>query len=204
MLHSPPVRPSQPEGEATKPDSCTFDPGICMPCVEDESLFGVDDDVDFKLADLNDPIVGVERVIADENGPGAISAQPLACPPSMTPAAFLKHCLTHLPYHPGCPICAATRKPNAQHRRSHEASRVIPLLVGDYGFVRSSLDSKDDLQTVLVLKVLPYKLSFASIVPVKGLDQMVATRVSRFIREAGLTHFAYRSDREKAMGALLE
>ena len=68
------------------------------------------------LADVDDPIVGVEHVLEDENGPGALPARSLASPPSMTPAAFLRHCLTHVPYHPGCPICAATRKPNTQHR----------------------------------------------------------------------------------------
>ena len=78
------------------------------------------------------------------------------------------------------------------------------MLVGDYGFIRSSHDSKADLQTVLILRVLPYKLNFATIVPVKGIDQLVAARVARFIREAGLVHFAYRSDRELAITALLE
>ena len=60
------------------------------------------------------------------------------------------------------------------------------------------------MQTVLVLRVLPYKLLFSSIVPVKGLDMDVAARVARFIREAGLVHFAYRSDRELAITSLLE
>ena len=77
-------------------------------------------------------------------------------------------------------------------------------MVGDYGFLRSSTDSKDNLQTVLVLRVLPYKLNFATVVPHKGLDQLVATRVARFIREAGLVHFTYRSDREFAITSLLE
>ena len=173
---------------------------LCRPCVD----VGGDDDVDTDLALLEDPIVGVERVLSDQNGPGAIDAKPLASPPSMSPAAFARHCLTHLPYHPGCPICAATRRPNTQHRKSNEASRIIPLLVGDYGFVRSSLDEKGDLQTVLVLRILPYKLLVASVVPVKGLDQAVAQRVARFIKEAGLVHFAFRSDRELAITSLLE
>ena len=122
----------------------------------------------------------------------------------MTPAAFEKHCLTHLPYHPGCPICAATRRPNDQHRKSHESARTVPLLVGDYGFIRSSMDDKSLLQTVVVLRILPYKLLFASVVPVKGLDMAVANRINRSIRGAGLVHFAYRSDREHAITSLRE
>ena len=171
---------------------------LCGICEEDEPLFGKhacavvgeDDDVNFDLALLDDPIIGIERVISDKNGSGALDPKPLSSPPSMTPAAFMKHCLTHLPYHPGCPICAATRRPNVQHRKSHEAARVIPLLVGDYGFVRSSLDDAQDLQYVPVLRCIPYKLLMASSVPVKGLDQAVARRVARDIREAGLVHVA--------------
>ena len=57
------------------------------------------------------------------------------------------------------------------------------------------MDSKDHLQTVLVLWVLPYKLNFATVVPHKGLDQLVATRFDGFIRDAGVMHFVDRSDR---------
>ena len=201
MVSRVPVRPPTDESENSGAHSLAEDM-LCMPCVE-ENLFGEDEDPDLKLADLDDPIVGVERVLSDQHGPGALEAQPLATPPSMTPAAFLKHCLTHLPYHPGCPVCAASRRPNTQHRRSHEHTRVIPLLVGDYGFVRSSLDDKTNLQTAIVLRVLPYNLSFACVVPANGLEQEVALRVARF-KEAGLVHFAYRSDRETAITSLLE
>ena len=78
----------------------------------------------------------------------------------MTAAALEKHCLTHLPYHPGCPICAATRKPNQQHRKSHEASKVIPLRVGEYGFARNTGD--DSGVCVLSLKLYLVGILFAS------------------------------------------
>ena len=173
MLASLHVRPPKPKQEDPDKNNFAMDTGLCMPCVED-SLFGDDEDVDMELADLDDPIVGVDRVLFDENGPSALPAQPLASPPTMTPSEFLKHCLTHLPYHPGCPICAASRRPNTQHGKSNEASRTIPFLAADYGFIRSSLDDKADMQPVLVLRVLPYKLLFSSIVPVKGLGVDVA------------------------------
>ena len=84
---------------------------------------------------------------------------------------------------------------NSPHKDSHEASRALPLLVGDYGFVKSSTDAAEHSQTVLVLRIGPYMRTFASIVPVKGLDIAVAKRVVRIIRGAGLVHFAYKSDR---------
>ena len=166
MMCPEPVRPPHSFGEDSNQDSNDLDTMLCAPCVDDEPLIGdkmsdfagIDEDVDTDLAMLDDPIVGVERVTADKNGPGALTARALPTPPSMTPAAFMRHCLTHLPYHPGCPICAATRRPNTQHRRSHEHSRLIPLLAGDYGFVRSSMDPKEHLKTVLVLRIIPYKL----------------------------------------------
>ena len=198
MLQSRPVRPPHLPGEEANTEA--FDPGLCRPCVD----VGEDEDVNFDLADLDDPIVGVEHVLSDKDGAGALEAQPLSSPPSMTPAAFARHCLTHLPYHSGCPICVASKRPNAAHFKSHESSRTIPLLVGDYGFIRSSLDEKTQMQNVLVLRVLPYKLNFETIAPVKGLDQPTAVRVARFIREAGLVHFAYRSDQESSLGSLLE
>ena len=105
---------------------------------------------------FNDPIVGIDKTLLDENGLGALEPKGLATPPSMTPAERAKHNLTHLPFHPGCPICLATRRPNSQHRRTNEHERVIPLLVADYCFVKSSGD--ENLQTVLVLRLYPYKL----------------------------------------------
>ena len=147
LFQQTPVSPPSSSGETPDQD-CSDEPMLCAPCVNEGMLVGgwvngVDEEeVDTDLALLDDPIVGVERVLDDHHGPGAIEAKPLSSPTSMTPAAFMKHCLTHLPYHPGCPICAANRRPNTQHRQSHEHARVIPLLVGDYGFIRSYLDEK--------------------------------------------------------------
>ena len=76
-------------GKDAHRDSLDEEPMLCQPCVDDEpNLLGHDEDVDFKLAQLEDPIVGVERNLADEHGAGAIAAKPLPTPPSMTPAAF--------------------------------------------------------------------------------------------------------------------
>ena len=85
----------------------------------------IEEDVDMKLALPSDPIVGVD-VIHGQHGPGAISPKPLSTPSSMTAAQWAIHKISHLPYHPGCPICAATRRPNSMHLSTHEHLRVAP------------------------------------------------------------------------------
>ena len=70
------------------------DQDLCQPCAVDEDE---EELVDFGKALINDPIVGVEQVVLDEQGPGALEAVPMKSPPSMSPAQWAKHCLTHLP-----------------------------------------------------------------------------------------------------------
>ena len=50
----------------------------------------------------------------------------------------------------------------------------------------------------------PYKLFLCCVVPAKGRDPTVVNRLARFIKECGLTHFTYRSDREPAIVAMIE
>ena len=95
----------------------------------------------------------------------------------------------------------ACRRPNTHHRAS-QLQRTIPLLVGDYGFARNAIDQS--LITVLVMRLYPYKMYFACVVDVKGPDPYAAERLAHFIKSAGLQHFAYRSDREPAIVALIE
>ena len=115
-------------------------------------------EVDVKQAVLGYPIVGHGVVLLDENGPGARPATPLTSPKPMTPAEKEIHDLTHLPFHPACPYCVMARRPNTQHRRSHEGDRTVPLLVADYGYVRDSEDVV--LATVLVIRLYPYRMFF--------------------------------------------
>ena len=151
---------------------------------------------------LEDRIVGTDHVTFDGHSPGAIDIEPLATPPDMTPAQWAKHAISHLPYHPGCSICRACKMPNVGHVRSHEADRTIPLLVGDYAFCR---DSRDEyLATLLILRLFPYKLIFACVVPSKGPDPMAVTRLAKLITDCGLVHFAYRSDKEPAIISMLQ
>ena len=163
-----------------------------------------DEVVDLKRAAvLGDPIVGVEAITYDDaHGKGALPARPLPSPREPSQAEIDRHNLTHLPFCSWCPICVACRRPNDHHRLVKDSPRQVPLLVGDYCFVRNMGD--DSLVPVLVLKLYPFGLFFACVVSRKGYDDDVIKRVSSFVADAGLTHFCYRSDREPSILALME
>ena len=136
---------------------------------------------------MGEPIVGVEEETLNEHGEGARTARPLPSPKAPSKTERDRHNLTHLPYAPWCPFCVACRRPNTPHRASHEARRELPLLVADYGFVRNPEDQ--DCVTLLVIKVMPFKIFFATVVDIKGPNPEVVKRVSRLILELGLVHF---------------
>ena len=120
----------------------------------------------------------------------------------MTDAKKAVHALTHLPFHPGCPFCVTARRANVQHRTSHEGQRTIQFLVTDYGYGR---DSNDEIMaTVLVVRLYPYNVVFATIVEKKGSYPAIVKQVATWIQEAGLVHFTYRTDMEEAIRDLLE
>ena len=169
-----------------------------------KEVVGLDDEeVDPKMALMSEPIVGIEKVVYDDaTGSGAIPARPLTSPKSMSAAQRAVHDITHMPYHPGCEICVSCRRPNTQHRSLKSSERTVPLMVGDYAFPKHSEDSEP--MTVLVIRVFPYKLFLVVSVPCKGRDPHVVQRLARFIKECGLLHFTYRSDREPAIIAMIE
>ena len=68
----------------------------------DDEASGSDNIGDPELVDMKDalpsePIVGVERVIMDQHGPGAVAPKALSSPQGMTAAQWEKHKLAHLP-----------------------------------------------------------------------------------------------------------
>ena len=79
----------------------------------------------------------------------------------MTPAEKLVHDTTHLPFHPSCPYCVMARRPDCQHRKSHDGERTVPLFAADDVCVRNSADAI--LPTVPVIRVYPYRCRFATI-----------------------------------------
>ena len=107
------------------------------------------------------PIVGTSETLHDANGPGARRPQPIRAPPEMTQAQWEEHRLTHLPVCPSCPWCVMAREPNLQHRASREGERKVPMLVADYGYLRDTDDTV--LATVLVLRLYPYRIFFATL-----------------------------------------
>ena len=162
-----------------------------------------EEELDPKSVVVDDPIVGEGFVTLDEHGPGAIQPKVIPAPKEMTAAEREKHFASgHMPYDPKCEICLASKRPNVPHLHGNESERTIPLLVGDYGFVKDGSD--DDNVTTLVLKLYPFKLIFACLVPSKGSDPLVVARLCRFITECALLHFAYRSDREPAIVSLIQ
>ena len=123
--------------------------------------------VNLEHALVEKPIVGVEQAQKHDQSPHG--ANPLPSPPVMTQAEREKHNLTHQPPHRGCPICVSSRAPNLMHGPTHEHQRTIPLLVGDYCFMRSILDNL--LRTCLVMRLYPYRKLCLTAVPATGLTQ---------------------------------
>ena len=77
------------------------DPLLCMACTDQESLFALDSDeepeVDLGKAMFHDPIVGVDKVLLDEHGPGALTPHARSSPRPMTAAEKAIHDVPHLP-----------------------------------------------------------------------------------------------------------
>ena len=173
---------------------------------DDQGNAGVgisEEEVDRSLAMTSEPIIGMDKVVYDEEtGPGALDVRPMPAPKGMSAKQRAVHDLTHLPYDPSCEICTSCRRPNTHHRLVSSSERAVPLMVGDYAFPTHS-DETDTL-TLLVIRVYPFKLVFCCAVPSKGRHPGVVRRLERFIRECGLTHFTYRSDREPAIQAMME
>ena len=137
------------------------------------------------------------------DGSGSLAQKPqvLRGPHTPSQSEIDTHNLTHLPYISWCPHCVATRRPNASHATSKTES-TLPFLVTDYCYLRDSVDQ--DLLTVLVARVYPWKMAFAMAVNVKGRDEDAIKRLAHFIKTCGLSQFTYRSDQEKSLLALVE
>ena len=60
------------------------------------------------------------------------------------------------------------------------------------------------LATCLVMRLYPFKIFLACICPRKGYDPDVVRMVSKFIKDMGLVHFAYKCDREISLNSMIE
>ena len=176
--------------------------------VQDEIVDETDEvfELDPRFVTLGDPIVGMEKVTwQKETGAGALDPRVLPSPVPLSKVQREKHDLTHLPYEPSCDICVCV----CRHVGRTLIIRNLTWRNGECRWLSETIVSRRTIETPraalsLFSKVYPYKLFFACICPAKGPEPSVVKRVCRFIRDAGLTHFAYRSDREHPMSALLE
>ena len=114
----------------------------------------------------------------------------------------MEHNLTHIPYRTWCKYCIMSRRPNDPHR-SKATKRTVPLLVGDYCFLRNSSD--EILQTVLVVRVYPFRMLLAIPVSAKGAtDEYAVSRLVDFIKNVGVNQFVHISDQEASLRATFE
>ena len=111
---------------------------------------GLDDVVTEHDVVWGDPIVGKHPNADDPSKPIE-----LPTPKDMTAAEVLKHCTTHIPFHPGCQYCVAGKKPNVQHRQSSQR-RKNPMLVADDAFLTNEISQ--EVIPFLVIYVLPWNL----------------------------------------------
>ena len=162
---------------------------------DEEPAIVVDEEVQGEHMVWGDPIVG--QAPADEY---STVIRGLPSPKEMTVAEYELHCLTHLPYNPACSYCAQAKKPNCPHHRS-PGGRKVPLLVADYGFL--TMQSTQEVIPYLCVHIRPWKVTFATVVNMKGPDGVVVRRLAQLIQDVGLTHVVYRSDREPALTALV-
>ena len=153
-------------------------------------------------AQMNDPSVGVEKILYDQHGPGALDPVPLRSLASLAAAQRETHNLTHPPPHPGCPFCAQNRTLKMGQSPSHESQRVVPLLVWDYCVFKSTGDAV--IQACLALLLYPYSLFLACAVPHKGIDPSVIRMLVRLLRDAGLVQVAYSCDKDASVHAMNE
>ena len=75
---------------------------------DDELDLGVDEPVSKDVVAFGDPIIGKAVLYDPDTGTAAIPPVGLPAPKGFTPAAWARHCLTHLPYDSNCPFCDAS------------------------------------------------------------------------------------------------
>ena len=121
------------------------------------------------------------RVLEDSDL--AETAKILNAPVSPSAIEIETHNATRIPFRTWCKRCVSGRKPNPQHRRKSGENRDVPLLVGDYGFVRDSRD--EDLLTMYVGRLYPSRAVVAFPVSQKGHDECAVHRLANFLRTCG-------------------
>ena len=142
-----------------------------------------------------DDVVNEDHVHVGNSGPernDADGVKAMKSPTPMSKAEWEEHCVKHHPFHEACPYCVCGRRPNSHHRRRRRKPRKISHLVADYGYLRAF---DDDLAPLLGMLAYPWEVFFATLCPAKGPHIHTVKRVAQFMKDLGLTHFSYKSDR---------
>ena len=116
----------------------------------------------------------------------ARKAQPMPAPKYPSLEEIEAHTITHIPYRTWCRWCVMGRRPNMPHRsRNSVWDREIPILVGDYCFVRSIAD--DALQTIFVGRIYPFQAIIAIPCSAKGsFDEYAISRLMEVDKSTGV------------------
>ena len=88
---------------------------------------------------------GADELEDDAGHEEGVGVHVHSVPKGPTQQEIDEHNATHIPYRSWCRWCVMGKKPNLRHSRSSSA-RDVPLLVGDYCFVRDARD--EDLLTL--------------------------------------------------------
>ena len=188
---------------------------LCCPVRPSQSLSGEGRPVDDDDEEWNDPsesylyeapppnqerITDGDMVDADE-GVAYQKARTIPEPRRPTREEVARHNLTHLPYCSWCPHCVACRRSNVPHRQlTASDGRTLPIFVADYAFMRKP---NEDLVTMLVGRLYPSRMVFATVCDVKGPDDSATDRLATFFRETGYSHIVYKSDQEPAIVSMI-
>ena len=175
---------------------------ICKTCQEDDAaVFGVGDQ-------------GEDELVADDEGEQAEEVRPLPTPHQLTLSEYRDHCVTHFPYHSGCPHCQEGRGREFGHRRREKGPGEAPIVSFDYAFLSDKEDITDQAGfeaagegavKVLVVRDDKSKSVFGHVIPRKGLDEkgFSVDCLVEDIKWLGYSKVVLKSDNEPAIIKLL-
>jgi len=113
-----------------------------------------------------------------------------------------RHAVTHLPYRSWCAECVAGRGHGQPHlSREVLPEDAIPIIGMDYHYMGA--EGEGGAVPMLVIKDAHTKVIFDFVVPQKGVDEYVVSRVIGALKSLGYYKVIIRSDQEVALQALV-
>ena len=167
----------------------------CVKGAPEEKDIEIDDAVRKEDVVFDEPVVGHRPTSITDPAP-----RPLVTPNDMSEGEFAEHCLTHLPYCQSRHYCVAGKRNNVLHVKPPGVAR-SPFVAAAYGFL--TMRDTDEVIHFICVCVKPWRIYFASVIGIKGPNPQVVKRLARWFGELRLSQFAYHSDREPTIRALL-